>query len=322
MRGDLRLEAGIDHGCVVKGVGRQELQEIPDVIERRPLRVDHLMDVAVASLVIGTAEFVEGDILTGDVLDDVGTGDEHVALVADGDDEIGLDRRVHRAAGTLAQDDRDLRHHAGEQFMAAAQLGVPGERGGRVLDAGAAGVVDADDGATDHGHPLHQPGHLAAEHLPHGALEDGLVVAEHPDGAAVDGAVPGDHAVAEQRVRISRSLGQRTDLKKAARVDQFIDPVPCAGQTFLRPLGDGLLTTGFLGQFQLLAEFFQQFSGRFVGHFPCFASLWMRLIAALRCAPTLAMYGSSMAWMCSPPIGITSRSEANSPQPPSGWRIP
>ena len=45
------------------------------------------------------------------------------------------------------------------------------------------------------------------------------------------------------------------------------------------------------------------------------------LIASLMCAPTFAMYGSSMAWMCSPPMGTTSRSATNSPQPPSGLRM-
>ena len=47
----------------------------------------------------------------------------------------------------------------------------------------------------------------------------------------------------------------------------------------------------------------------------------MRLIASLMCAPTLAMYGSSIAWMCSPPMCTTSRSDTNSPQPPSGLRV-
>ncbi|SHW43649.1 Uncharacterised protein [Mycobacteroides abscessus subsp. abscessus] len=50
------------------------------------------MDVAALSLYIGPTELVEAHILTGDVLDDVRPGDEHVALVADRHQQIGLDR--------------------------------------------------------------------------------------------------------------------------------------------------------------------------------------------------------------------------------------
>ena len=93
------------------------------------------------------------------------------------------------------------------------------------------------------------------------------------------------------------------------------------GNALLVPLGDGLLTTGFLCQLQLFAKFGQQFRSGLVGHFACFSSASMRLIASLMCAPTFAMYGSSIAWMCSPPIGTTSSSDTYSPQPPSGLRV-
>ena len=145
--------------------------------------------------------------------------------------------------------------------MAAAQLGVPRQRRHRVLDPGACRVVDADDRAADHRHPLHQLGDLAAEHLADRALEHRLIVAEHTDRPAVDGAVAGDHAVAEQRVGITRRLAQRTDLQKAARVDQRIDACAGAGDALLLPLGDGLLTAGFLRQLELLAEFGELLGG-------------------------------------------------------------
>ncbi len=104
-------------------------------------------------------------------------------------------------------------------------------------------------------------------------------------------------------------LAQRTDLQEAARVDQRVDARAGAGDALLVALGDGLLTTGFLCQLQLFAKFGQQFRSGFGGHFACFSSASMRLIASLMCAPTLAMYGSSIAWMCSPPIGTTSSSD-------------
>src|SRR6476619_2352462 len=198
--------------------------------------------------------------------------------------------------------------------MAAAQLRVPRERGDRVLDPGTCRVVDTDDRATDHRHPLHQLGDLAAEHLADRALEHRLVVAEDADRPAVDGAVPGDHSVSEQRVGVTRRLAQRTDLQEAARVYQRVDACAGARNALFLPLGDGLLTSGFLGQLELLAEFGQLLGGRggrrIYGHFACFLKSCSRRTLRVRCersplicAPTFAMYGSSIAWMCSPPMG-------------------
>ena len=203
-RRDLRLQPGIDDRRLVEAVRRQERQEVAHVLERGGLGVHHLVDVAVAGLGVGAAELVEGDVLAGDFLDHVRPGDEEVALVAHRDQQVVLDRRIHRSPSAFAEDEGDLRHQPGQQLVAAAQLGVPGQRGDRVLDAGAAGVVDADDRAPDHRAPLHQPGHLAAEHLADRALEHRLVVGEHPDRPAVDHAVAGD-ARRRRRARSGRS---------------------------------------------------------------------------------------------------------------------
>ena len=154
----------------------------------------------------------------------------------------------------------------GQRLVAAAQLGVPRQRGHRVLDAGAAGVVDADDRAGDHRAPLHQLSDLAAEHLSDRSAEHRLVVGEHPDRPAVDGAAAGDHAVAEERVGIARRAGQRPGLEEAARIQQRVDAGAGAGDALLVALGGGLLTTGFLGQLQLFVEFGQQLGGGLGGH--------------------------------------------------------
>jgi hypothetical protein len=127
VRRDLGLEAGVHDGRRVEGVGGQEGQVVADVLVGRLLVLDDLMDVAVLGLVVGAAELVERHVLARDVLDDVGTGDEHVALIADRDHQVGLDRRVDRATRALAKDDRDLRHQTGQQFVSTPQLGVPGQ---------------------------------------------------------------------------------------------------------------------------------------------------------------------------------------------------
>ena len=59
VRGDLRLQPGIDDRRVVECVGGQETQVVADVLERRRLVLDDLVDVAVAGLRVGAAELVE-----------------------------------------------------------------------------------------------------------------------------------------------------------------------------------------------------------------------------------------------------------------------
>ncbi len=278
VRRDLGFQPRVDGRRIVKGVGGQELQVIADVLVGRRLGLHHLVDVAVPGLRVGAAEFVEADVLAGDVLDDVGAGDEHVALIAHGDHQVGLDRRVHGTAGALAEDQRDLGHQAAQQLVAPAQLGVPRQRRRGVLDAGAGRVVDADDRAADHGHPLHQPGHLATEHLADRTLEHRLVVGEHPDRAAVDGAVPGHHAVTEEGVGVPGGLGQRADLQEGARVQQRVDARAGARDALLVAAGPGLLVAGILGELELLPEFREllgrrrrrRLRGRFCGHVACF----------------------------------------------------
>ena len=57
--------------------------------------VDH---AGVRHVGVGAAECLGGDLLAGDLLDDLGPGDEHLGL-AGLDDEVGQGRRVGRAAG-------------------------------------------------------------------------------------------------------------------------------------------------------------------------------------------------------------------------------
>ncbi len=257
---------GLTIGAVTKGVVRQERQVVAHVLERRGLVLDDLVDVAALGLHVGTAQLVEGHVLAGDVLDHVGAGDEHVTLVAHRHQQVSLDRRIDRSPSAFAQDDGDLRHQTTQHLVPAAQLGVPRQRGDRVLDSGAGRVVDADDRAADHGHPVHQLGHLAAEHLADRALEHRLVVAEHRDRPAVDPAMPGDHAVAVERVRVTRRAGQGADLQEAARVEQRVNAGAGARDALLVAPRDCLRITRLLGQLQLLAQFGQQLGGGLGGH--------------------------------------------------------
>ena len=131
----------------------------------------------------------------GHRLIDVRAGDEHVARVLDHEDEIGDRRRVNGAARARAHDRRDLRDHAHEA-RCAEDVGVSGERDDAFLDARAAGVVEADDGRADLHRQVHDLADLGGVGFGERAAEDGEVLGEDEDQAAVDAAVAGDEAVA------------------------------------------------------------------------------------------------------------------------------
>ena len=160
------------------------------------------------------AQLLEPDLLAGDRLDHVGAGDEHVRGLLDHEDEVGDRRRVHRAARARAHDQADLGDHARAADVAHEHVAVGAERDDALLDARAAGVVDADHRAADLGGEVHDLAHLLAHHLAERAAEHGEVLAEHAHGAPVDRAVPGHDRVAPGPVasacRSRRCGGART----------------------------------------------------------------------------------------------------------------
>ena len=136
--------------------------------------------------------------------------------------------RVDGAAGARAHDQRDLRDHAGALDVAQEDVAVGAERDDALLDARAAGVVDADHGAADLGRQVHDLAHLLGHHLAERAAEDGEVLAEDADRAAVDRAVAGDDGVAPRpvllHVEVVRAVAdERVELLERAGVEQLLD---------------------------------------------------------------------------------------------------
>ena len=179
----------------------------------------------------GAAEFLDGDVLAGDGLDDVGAGDEHVAGALDHEGEVGDGGGVDGAAGRRAHDQADLRDDAGGAGVAEEDLGEQAEGDDAFLDAGAAAVVDPDDGAAGLHGVVHDLDDLLAVDLAEAAAEDGEVVAVDRDRAAVDGAGAGDDAVAVGAVGLDAEVvravpGQLVELGERALVEQQGDPLP------------------------------------------------------------------------------------------------
>ena len=177
------------------------------------------------------AELLEADVLAGDRLDDVGAGDEHVAGLVDHHGEVGDRRRVHRATGAGAHDERDLRDHSRGAHVAEEDLPVEAERDDALLDPRAARVVQADHGATDLHREVHDLDDLLAEHLAEGAAEHGEVLCEDRHLPAVDHPVAGHHPVAVGAVLLLPELGAPVPgvlvhLDERALVEQHRDPLP------------------------------------------------------------------------------------------------
>ena len=124
----------------------------------------------------------------------------------------------------------DLRDHAGALDVADEDVAVGAERDDALLDAGAAGVVDADHGAADLGRQIHDLDHLLGHHLAERAAEDGEVLGEDAHAAALDRAVAGDDGVAPGPVLLHPELvravaDERVELLEGAGVEQLLDPL-------------------------------------------------------------------------------------------------
>ena len=195
------------------------------------------------------AELLELDLLAGHRLDHLGAGDEHVRGLLDHEDEVGHGGGVDGAAGARAHDQADLRDHAGALDVADEDVAVGAQRDDALLDARAARVVDADHRRPDLRGQVHDLDHLLGHHLAERAAEDGEVLGEDEDGAAVDRAVAGHHRVAVGTALVHVELvgavaDEGVELLEGAGVEQLLDPL-ARGELALRVLLlDGLLGAG------------------------------------------------------------------------------
>src|SRR5690606_629311 len=221
----------VERGLQVVGrvhdvVGRQEREELAGDVEGVVFVLGNEGDVAADGGVGGrAADFVHGDLGAGGGLDDVGAADEHLGVVPGHDDEVGEGGGVGGAAGAGAGDDGNLGDDAGEQDVFEEDLAVAGEGFVAFLDAGAAGVVDADDGHAGLDGVFHEVADFLGVHAADGAAADGEVLAVGGDGAAVHVADAGDDAVAGhgfagQAEVVALVLGVHAELHEGAGLEE------------------------------------------------------------------------------------------------------
>ncbi len=177
---------------------------------------------------LGTAELFGGDRFVGHGLHYVGTGDEHVARVLHHEDEVGHGGRVDVATGARPHDHGNLRDDAGGHDVAREHLAVAAERVDALLNAGAAGVEQADDWRTVLQRHILNLGHLAGVARRQRSAHDGEVLGEDVDDPPVDGAPAGDDAITGGLLLLHAEVGagmldESVELLEGVLVHQQLD---------------------------------------------------------------------------------------------------
>ena len=165
-----------------------------------------MRDAAATGVDRRATERLRVDLLVRHGADDVGPGDEHVARALDHHGEVGDRGRVDRAPGARPEDDRDLGHDARREDVAQEDLRVAAERRDALLDPRAAGIVEPDDRRADLHREIHDLADLLGVRLRQRTAEDREVLAVDEHQPAVDRAVAGDDAVAEDVLLVEPEL--------------------------------------------------------------------------------------------------------------------
>ena len=223
-------------------VQRQEVDQAAGFGQRFDVILEGTVgDAGLLRMGRGTAQFLGADHLVRHGLDHIGAGDKHVRGVLHHEDEVGHRRGIDRPARAGPHDQADLRHDSGRQDVALEHLAIGGKRPHAFLDARAAGIVDADHGrAVLYGH-VHDLADLRRVRFRDRAAQNGKVLAEDIDHAAIDGAPAGDNAITGVlrflHVKIGAAVGDKhVEFFERAFVKQKVDPFTGA-ELALRVLG-------------------------------------------------------------------------------------
>ena len=223
----------------------RQRHEVDEVARRQQgldvIFIGEVGDAGLGRVGDGTTQFLLGDDLVGHGLDHIGASDEHIAAVLHHEDEVGHRRRIDRTAGAGAHDQAELGDDTAGENIFLEHVGIAAERGDAFLDAGTAAVVDADDRRAD----LHRIVEHLADFLGMAfgqrAAEDGEILREDIDQAAVDRAGTGDDAVAGDMLFVHAEIDAimfdiHVDFLERILVEQDIEPLT-RGQLALGVLG-------------------------------------------------------------------------------------
>ncbi len=112
--------------------------------------------------------------------------------------EIGHGRAVNRTAGTGSHDAGNLRHHAAGFDIPVKNLAIGRQRIHPFLNAGATGIVQADNGGAHTNRVIHDLADFLGMGLAQGSPDNREVLAEHEHFPAIDGTMSRDHPIAQK----------------------------------------------------------------------------------------------------------------------------
>ena len=213
-------------------VGGQIAQQVANVVEGILLAGGDVMRGAgLGHMGMSAAKFLHGYVFSGDCLDDVGSGDEHLAGLVDHDDEVGQGGGVHVSACRRTHDQRDLRDHSGGEDVVAEDPAVQTQGHHTLLDAGTGAIVDPDQWPPGLQGQFLDLDDLLAVDLAEASAEHRRVLAEDAHVASVNGAVAGDHTIAHGPVVLQAEVGaavarQTVELHEGTLVEQGQDAFP------------------------------------------------------------------------------------------------
>ena len=222
MRIVVAVEARRVLAIVLRDEGEERARQLDEVLF---VGGDEMRDAAARRVGRRAAELFERHLLARDRLDDLGAGDEHLRDLFGHEDEVGDRRRVDGAAGARPGDQADLRDHAAGLNVAPEDLGVPAERYDALLNARAAGVVDADQRRAGAHRQVHHLADLLGERFAERSAEHREILREEEDLAAVERGASGDDAVAEklffvQSERVGPMDDETVELDERTLVDE------------------------------------------------------------------------------------------------------
>ena len=213
----------------------------------------------------GAAQFFGRHFFGRDRLDDGRAREEHIRRILDHEDEVHQGRTVYGTAGAGPHDDGDLRDDARCGRIIHEDAAKTGQSIDAFLDAGTAGVIDADDrGSHLQSHFLHL-GNLMGVHFTKGSAFNGKIFGIGKDQSAPYRTVAGNDAVAGdffflQTEMSTAMMDKLPHFRKAAFIKQLGQPFR-GPSTFLFMLRiDSLLTAAELD----FCEFFPELVNLFL----------------------------------------------------------
>ena len=216
-----------------------------------------MRDTALGGVHGSAAQLLLVHHLTGYALHHGRPGEKHIRGVFYHQGKVREGGGIHRTAGAGTHDAADLRDHSAGEDIPFEDFPVAGQGIDAFLDAGAAGVVEADAGrSVSKGHVLHLAD-LLAHRFGKGTSGDGEILGKDVDQAASDGAAAGDYPVSVRMGFFHSKVGaavldKHVVLFKTTRVQQEF-----------QALTGGFLALGVLG----LDALFSSSQARFLASF-------------------------------------------------------